>query len=397
MKPYRHFGLVRPPFEPSPDPRMFYSSPQHGEALATLEYTVHANKTCTVVVGESGSGKTMLARLIAAEISRETSVLWVHGLGQPEKVTELNVYSPGALADAQPKPPTSLTTLADWTRQPHVTGTPPLMVIDDADDMPPHAWHDVVSLLSREVQFPQPTNLALFGAPPLIARLGQPELMRLRRRVFRTCAIGPFDAEQVAEYVRCRLAASGNKDNGLFDDDSLALLHRLTKGNAGLINQVADNALLEAFSANERRITVRHIMAAGRAIVGALHVLPRRPSVGLALGDGGRRALPGAAPAPAEAASAWTAGEPESAVAERPVITTPKPVAPDIRSVEQRLFSLQGRLANALGAVRPSRASVRPRYTAPVAKPVVGEIVDVSPSEVMDDDEAVEEAAVASS
>src|SRR5262249_53557164 len=49
------------PFENTPDPRFFYASEQHREALAAIEYTIRMRKGIVLITGEIGAGKTTVA------------------------------------------------------------------------------------------------------------------------------------------------------------------------------------------------------------------------------------------------------------------------------------------------------------------------------------------------
>ena len=50
------------PFENTPDPRFFYASEQHREALAAIEYTIRMRKGIILITGDIGSGKTTVGR-----------------------------------------------------------------------------------------------------------------------------------------------------------------------------------------------------------------------------------------------------------------------------------------------------------------------------------------------
>src|SRR5438128_1823681 len=58
------FGLIRNPFEITPDPRFFHGTASHSEALASLYYGIERRKGFIVVTGEVGTGKTLLARCL---------------------------------------------------------------------------------------------------------------------------------------------------------------------------------------------------------------------------------------------------------------------------------------------------------------------------------------------
>src|SRR5512137_2885673 len=68
-----HFGLQRPPFNNTPDPAFYYSTPDHEEALATLQYATLNRKGFVLVTGEVGAGKTLVGRMFVRQIDRQAS------------------------------------------------------------------------------------------------------------------------------------------------------------------------------------------------------------------------------------------------------------------------------------------------------------------------------------
>src|SRR5690606_10579681 len=63
-----HFGLQRLPFNNTPDPAFYYSTPDHEEALATLQYATQQRKGFVLVTGEIGAGKTLIGRIFLRQI-----------------------------------------------------------------------------------------------------------------------------------------------------------------------------------------------------------------------------------------------------------------------------------------------------------------------------------------
>src|SRR5437879_3200223 len=59
-----YYGLAMSPFNNTPDPRFFFNTPDHEEALASLVYAAQERKGFVLVTGEVGSGKTLLSRLL---------------------------------------------------------------------------------------------------------------------------------------------------------------------------------------------------------------------------------------------------------------------------------------------------------------------------------------------
>ena len=66
-----YWELSEPPFDNSPNPKFFYLSPEHEEALVRLVYTVRHRKGCGMLTGEYGCGKTTLSRALIQRLEAE--------------------------------------------------------------------------------------------------------------------------------------------------------------------------------------------------------------------------------------------------------------------------------------------------------------------------------------
>ena len=269
LQPFQHFQLKRPPFEAAPDPRAFCATEPHAEALATLEYALYSRKPCTVLVGESGTGKTLLARMMARTASLQATVLWLPGLGQPQTHSEIYIFPRGTLCGSDCNQPPLLANFSDWIREHSRSSPSTVLIVDNADCLPSHGWRDVLILLSREVLFSEPVRIGLFGLPGLLRRLAGPEMVQIRRRIFRTAVLQPLTRRDMCVYLNGRLVAAGGRLEDLFTSEALDQMHRLTRGIPACLNQLCENAMLEAMSAGRTRITAADILAAAHAVNGA--------------------------------------------------------------------------------------------------------------------------------
>src|SRR2546428_12842917 len=66
-----YWELSEAPFDNSPNPKFFYLSPEHEEALVRLVYTVRHRKGCGMLTGEYGCGKTTLSRALIQRLEAE--------------------------------------------------------------------------------------------------------------------------------------------------------------------------------------------------------------------------------------------------------------------------------------------------------------------------------------
>ncbi|MEW6249693.1 MAG: AAA family ATPase [Planctomycetota bacterium] len=359
------------------------------EVLATLAYAVHAGKSCTLVLGDSGSGKTLLGRLVAQRCADRIATVWVCGIGQPSHGVEATLFPPGALQSAHAVPERELQdiSLSRWVRAGLPSGQPVLVVVDDADALRPRSWEDLLALVTREVRAIRPVSLVLLGLPELADTLAQRALVRLQRRVFRACRLAPLARRELGAYVQHRLVVAGGDGSEIFTSAALDLIQQLSGGNPALINQLCDNALVEAFGAERRTVDATDVRAMVRTITAG--VCRRR-----LLKQGAPAAGSAALPAPARVARnpqdlrtlLQAVGQelehamllrevcdaadlvdghdtvPRPASAAPPQVEPVRPVSvlpqPD-SAVEERLASVQARLQQVLACVRGTRNPVR--------------------------------------
>jgi type II secretory pathway predicted ATPase ExeA len=65
-----HWGLTETPFRGGIDPKFFYESPTHEEAMARLLFLVEERQRLGMVLGETGTGKSMLLEVVARHLRR---------------------------------------------------------------------------------------------------------------------------------------------------------------------------------------------------------------------------------------------------------------------------------------------------------------------------------------
>src|SRR5689334_12425728 len=67
----KYWGLSELPFENTPDPKFFYESEKHLEALSRLQYLVRTQKACGVLTGVYGCGKTLVLHALMKSVMPE--------------------------------------------------------------------------------------------------------------------------------------------------------------------------------------------------------------------------------------------------------------------------------------------------------------------------------------
>ena len=74
MDYFRLLDFGREPFSNSPEPDLFYRSPQHVECLQKLELSVRLLRGLNVVIGDVGAGKTTICRRIIRGLADDTDI-----------------------------------------------------------------------------------------------------------------------------------------------------------------------------------------------------------------------------------------------------------------------------------------------------------------------------------
>ena len=97
-------------------------------------------------------------------------------------------------------------------------------------------------------------QVVLAGQPELESRLASHAREAVRARVAVTARLGPLPPDEVAAYVRARLAHAQAQDLELFTPEALARVAALSGGIPRVINVLCEAALVSAFADGQRRI-----------------------------------------------------------------------------------------------------------------------------------------------
>ncbi len=243
-----HYGLVRLPFEMTPDPSMLYLGEAHREGLATLVYAVQAGKGFCVLTGEVGTGKTTLLHALLSQLEANTASAFIFNPRlEPLDFFRLLFNELGIDASVENKAECLLALnhfLIDRLSRNEKT----LLIIDEAQVLPPEMLEEVRLLSNLETPTAKLLQIILVGQPELSELLAKPELRQLRQRVVLRHHLRPFNQKELDDYVDERLSLAGYTGRGIFDRKARKELFRVTGGVPRLVNIVCDGALLGGYA-----------------------------------------------------------------------------------------------------------------------------------------------------
>jgi general secretion pathway protein A len=241
---HEYYGLVRSPFEMTPDPAFLVLGDTHREGLATLVYAVRSRKGFVLLTGEVGTGKTTLLHSLLAQLDRETAAAFIFNPRlEPLDFFRMLLDEFGIEEPCRTKAE-YLLALNRYLIARLERDLPTLLIVDEAQNLSAEMLEEIRLLSNLETPSSKLLQIMLVGQPELAELLAQPALRQLRQRIVLRHTLRPFTKEEMVHYVEERLRLAGYTGKALFENKALDELFRVTGGVPRLINVVCDGALL---------------------------------------------------------------------------------------------------------------------------------------------------------
>lgn len=236
------YGFSATPFSKSISGQDLFPSRGHQEIQGRLAFALQ-ERLPALITGDVGTGKSTALRAFTHSLDRNLYALVY--LSNPH-LSVTTLYRQILLA-LQTEPafgfsrllPQLRTTLSDLARK----GRFVLLIVDEAHLLPPQLFDQLRFLLNDEMDSASLLTLVLLGQPDLAHKLRFAPFEALHQRIAVRYHLRPFDLEETAGYVKHHLRVAGRQDP-IFSDAFLALVHDHTKGVARKINNLCRTALL---------------------------------------------------------------------------------------------------------------------------------------------------------
>ena len=263
MDVLRHWGLRERPFETTFDPRYFYASEAHEEALARLELLAEdGDMGFGLLTGEIGSGKTFAAAVYAQSLAlspargrRFAPVLLTNcGFGYAGILDQLNC----ALRSEEPTGRLAgrYELLVEFRRllesRVAALGRHLVLILDEAQDLSDRDLVELRGLLNTASAGRGLMTVVLVGQPELRGRVRA--LPTVDTRVGLRYHLRQMGGGEVEPYILQRLRAAGHPTGEVFSGPAVAILSERSRGVPREVNRIAKLALYAGAAAGARMI-----------------------------------------------------------------------------------------------------------------------------------------------
>jgi len=255
----KYYGFLEDPFNMTPNPRYFFESAKHTEALSTLVYAIEQRKGFVVITGDIGAGKTTVCRALLNQLNNRTETALITNTYINAKdlfctiLEDLEIdYTPGSKSRLLSQLNEHLIICLQQDKN-------VVLIIDEAQNLTPSVLEEIRMLSNLETDNEKLIQIIFLGQPELKKKLAMQKLEQLRQRIAVYFHLTPLSAEETKKYIRHRLKVASGKDREYFTGRALDLIYTFSRGIPRLINQVADSALLNGF-VYEKDIIDEHLM-----------------------------------------------------------------------------------------------------------------------------------------
>lgn len=271
------FGLREKPFGLTPDPKFFFFSEKHREALDHLLYGIHQKEGFVLISGDTGTGKTTLCRALLERLDpREvTTSLILNPLLNEEELLKAILEDFGLEATGTTRKEL-LDVLNRFLLKTLAAGKKAVLIIDEAQHLSAECLEQVRLLSNLETDKEKLIQIILVGSEELPAKLELPELRHLQQRISLRYHLRPLDRQESRRYLQHRLNMARAAGSTCFEKAVYKEIYRFSKGVPRLINIIAERSLLAAYLGESRKIKKAHVLE-GRQSLSGKFPSSRRP------------------------------------------------------------------------------------------------------------------------
>ncbi len=252
------FGLNRNAFDITPDPRFFFGTTRHNEALASLYYGLERRKGFTVLTGEVGTGKTLLAQCLFRILTAQ-KIPFAYVFNPLLSPVEFLVYVANefGIPTIGKTKGSLLAELNRYLIAQYQRNSTAVLIIDEAQLLSWELLEEIRLLTNLETARQKLLQIVLMGQPEFDETLELDGLRQLKQRIALRCRLQPLSLEEIQRYIASRLLIAGSKEQmgNIFPPPVVELIHSYSHGIPRLVNTICEAALVSSFALKARVVS----------------------------------------------------------------------------------------------------------------------------------------------
>ena len=270
------------PFALLPDSSFLYPGSEHQAAYSLLEYGILSQAPFMVLTGDPGMGKTsLLQKLIAEHGSKYKIGMVTNARYDIEQLLPWILLSLG-LSTKRLDPIEAYHIFSEFLAQESKRSRRVILLVDEAQSLGAELLEELRLLSNLNDGKTLKLQIILSGQPDLHTLLQRIDMTQFAQRIVVDYHLKPLAETDTANCIRHRIRVAGGSP-ALFTNKACALVHRLSRGNPRLINQVSDIALTYGYAEQASIITSKVVAQAAldRSKGGILPLAAKEELIGL--------------------------------------------------------------------------------------------------------------------
>ncbi len=251
------YGLDREPFRLTPDTGFCFQHQSYKKAKAYMQYALHRGEGFVMITGNPGTGKTTLISDLTSSLPEENVICAniVSTQLQADDLLRMVVLNFGLEIHTEHKS-SLLHGLERHLRQLHIQGARPLLIIDEAQDVPRNALEELRLLTNLQDNNKPLLQIFLVGQEGLRKVVLLPQLEQLHQRIIAACHLQPLSQSTTEEYVQYRLQEAGWRDDPSLAPEIYPLIYKFSLGIPRWINLICSRLLLHGMVEELHEISI---------------------------------------------------------------------------------------------------------------------------------------------